>query len=987
MLPVAEAAQKPGFGLGEPQVVARWDSGIRPEQMAVTNDGFLWMIGAGALVRFDGQRFRRFDAAERHSQAAVSSLLVDHAGKLVVGTSAGTLLQLRVGNGIRFAERSIGLASAITALAEEQPGILWIGTAQGLWRKSETEMTAQAVVPNIDVTALAVDSVGNVWVGSSTSLMVLKDAASAPVVVLSGKVSALAVAGDGGLWAGVNRALFGHVPSAPVDQWSRQRNYVSIAMAAHKGGDLWVGREMAGLYRINSPDVAILPKDGLPDLSVAALSFDANRKLWGATSTGTLFLIEPRHVANRGVESGIGQGPGLALLQTGRGEVYETNTNGLWRVDPSASPSPAASVKVSISAPCVRGMTELADGTVLVASCTDGLWALHTDGSTKLLEPQRRWLHNVWKRSAGGAWVADARGSLFLYESGDDVPIPELQRCGEVKSGTCPHQILSLLEVEPDHLLLGTRGGGLYEVQHGAVVAHHPLATSDPSAAAILGLVRDRSSAVWIATAGEGLFRQSLGRQPVHVPQEATGLPQRLHGLVLDRHDRFWLSSEQGVYRVQRQALVDLLDDRRESAVSLHFGLDSGLETLRCARDFSPSMFITPDDVVLVPTVAGFSAFDASREDVANHRLQSFAEKLWVNSDEVALPFAGNAVPVRRGNGHVRVSVAVSGLASPRSLQASVRLAGLTAWQPLPPDGIAEFTGVSSSEATVESKLEMLGGGPIVVQRLLTLRLMSLYELGWFRAVFAAMIVFAAAAAYLLRERHIRLRYLAVLEERRRLAHDLHDALAVSFTGISYQLHTLGQSLGPESPAEVRRLLNDAQAMVKHSRQEARRSVWDIRSSALERRSLPEALRATASESNRVGTATVTVTVDPTYQSMSGLVATEVAEALLRIAQEALVNAMVHGRAKNVVVSLIGLEKRVQLEIKDDGLGAGQVEDGLHFGLVGMRERAETLGGTFSIRSSQNEGTTVTVVIPLEGRRPWVTRWFAAKKKRNENEE
>jgi signal transduction histidine kinase len=153
--------------------------------------------------------------------------------------------------------------------------------------------------------------------------------------------------------------------------------------------------------------------------------------------------------------------------------------------------------------------------------------------------------------------------------------------------------------------------------------------------------------------------------------------------------------------------------------------------------------------------------------------------------------------------------------------------------------------------------------------------------------------------------------------------------------------------------------------MARHSLTEARRSVMDLRASALEGQNLAAALES----GTRVWTAGSGVDVDVDITGTPGALPEEMEQHLLRIAQEAVTNVLKHAGASKISVKLHMEARKLYLQIQDNGHGFEQ--DGVfssrggHFGLIGMRERAERLGGELHLESHRGEGTEVEVKVPL----------------------
>lgn len=958
-------------GLGRRDLQGQWEENWgQIRDVAVGGTGVLWMATDRALVRFDGERFRRYTADDHEAFGAAqpTALLAGRDGGLWVGLSSGRLLRTSVAERFRFTDVLPARGAPISALAEDGHGGLWMGTPRGLRRVGPAGAPLPAPAFAHPVLRLVVDHEDRLWLGSRHGLwtydgQTLRSVRSEPVL-------SLAVGSDGAVWVGLQRALLKVLPGGGEDPpLAFVRGYVSQALAA-EGDAVWVGRHMAGLHRLGHDELVLGAKSGLPDLGISALTADGLGGVWGATSSGTLFVVRPQEVANLGDPEGLGRGPSFAVAETAAGDLWYTNLGGVHRLrgkqidhfDRESQASPSQ---------CPRGLAA-ADGTVYLATCDQGVLAWDGHRFTPLPGSPPK-MYNVWARQGGGVFASDPEGAVYALEEGRFAPALEgWTPCGQrVRARACSRQVISLLERKDGTVLMGTRGEGVLVVRAGKVERQLAAAEGMPSAPA-QALLEDPHGAVWIATAGAGLARL-LHQSVTPVSREATGLPAELYGLIEDRRGRFWMSSDQGVFRVARSDLEDLLAHKRSRVLPRHFGQREGMSSIRGARDFSHALLLTQDGEVVVPTVGGLSLFDARHRPPDTNLPRPILEQVWVDGTRVGLDDPGS-ISVRRGHGNVSFSIVVPGLGFPGGFKVAARFAGLTDWQQPGHDGVFQFPGVPTGRHALEVRVDRVSTGETTTDNLLSLRLLAMHQLGWFRGLMAGALALALMLGLWLRQRQASSRSRAILEERRRLAQDLHDALAVSFTGIGYQLDTLDQVLGADAPAPVRKLLSDARAMVGHSRQEARRSVWDIRSQALEQRSFAAALRAIADEASKVGKARVVIDVnDLTVEPPEA-----VSASLVRIAQEAIVNAMVHGKAENVFLTVRSQPQLVRLEVADDGQGLDedQVEAGMHFGLLGMRERAETQGGQFAIENRPEGGAHLSVTLPLRGRSARWRKWF-----------
>lgn len=203
---------------------------------------------------------------------------------------------------------------------------------------------------------------------------------------------------------------------------------------------------------------------------------------------------------------------------------------------------------------------------------------------------------------------------------------------------------------------------------------------------------------------------------------------------------------------------------------------------------------------------------------------------------------------------------------------------------------------------------------------------------------------------------------LGAVEERNRLAREIHDTLAQSLAGIALQLETADTLLDTQ-PQIARKAVQKALALSRTSLEEARRSVEDLRAAPLERRTLVEALGELV---QRYSDEThLQVRLDVVGADMP--LPVRYASALYRIAQEALANVARHAQAEHVTVRYVAAHDHVMLSIEDDGQGFDpDAIPAEHFGLVGMNERARLLGGTLRVCSQPGAGTTLEIEVPLE---------------------
>ena len=203
-------------------------------------------------------------------------------------------------------------------------------------------------------------------------------------------------------------------------------------------------------------------------------------------------------------------------------------------------------------------------------------------------------------------------------------------------------------------------------------------------------------------------------------------------------------------------------------------------------------------------------------------------------------------------------------------------------------------------------------------------------------------------------------RDIATLEERNRLAREIHDTLAQGFVGVIRQLE-VAKRMVDKNTEQANKHLDQAEKLARYSLNEARRSVMSLRQSLVERISLPDAIRDEATRFSEINDIPVNMNVSGQPVQLKA----EDEESLLRIFQEAVANIGRHSNASKVEVDLSYNDKSVNLSIHDNGVGfdTRKKKQG-SFGIIDMKERVSLLKGKFKIESKPGQGTTIFVNIP-----------------------
>jgi signal transduction histidine kinase len=206
--------------------------------------------------------------------------------------------------------------------------------------------------------------------------------------------------------------------------------------------------------------------------------------------------------------------------------------------------------------------------------------------------------------------------------------------------------------------------------------------------------------------------------------------------------------------------------------------------------------------------------------------------------------------------------------------------------------------------------------------------------------------------------------FTAILSERNRVAREIHDTLSQNLGAISVQLE-LARTHAAEISAPALNHIGSAHKLARVALADARESIWNMRSHVLERCDLGEALEGILQRMTEGTGVTPNMRIEGVRRRLPPVVENN----LLRIGQEAITNACKYAKPTRIEVKLAFEGRIVRLTVEDDGvgfeMGSQPRGDRRNFGLVGMKERAELLGGTAEIKSAPGQGTRVIVTVSV----------------------
>ena len=402
---------------------------------------------------------------------------------------------------------------------------------------------------------------------------------------------------------------------------------------------------------------------------------------------------------------------------------------------------------------------------------------------------------------------------------------------------------------------------------------------------------------------------------------------------------------------------------RIASIAPVAYGTADGMMTRECSGGGDPAGWRGSDGKLWFPTIKGVAMIDPGRMKTNAQAPPVVIEQIRINDQPIPL---SDRIELPPGTTRFDLYYTAPSFVAPEKVRFKYKLEGFDKdWIDSGTRRIAYYTNLRPGAYTFRVIASNNDGVWNETGAAFSLYLKPyFYQTYWFYAVCLLVLALLAWVLFRLRVRAMQAQFGAVLGERSRMAREIHDNLAQELTGISVQLEVVARTMPSEAEA-ARTYLDRARRQVRHGIAEARRYVWDLRSPTLESNDLPTALSETARRLTNETAIQAQVEVNGTFRPLPRLVE----DNLLRIGQEAVNNAVRHAHPQRILVNLVFDAGRVRLSVQDDGQGfdnqmASNGRAG-HFGLIGMRERAEQIGGTLSIHSIEGSGTEIVADVPV----------------------
>lgn len=932
-----------------------------------TRDGYIWVGTFGGLARFDGIKFKVFDAANTPGFNAnrILSLYEDSWGRLWIGTETGEVYLRTEGGFEEFTGGPVKKRRTVWGFTERPGGQMYISSDSGLERfdldeSGSVKLGSELIMTETSTFGLSKDRNGRVWVRVSGAMYMDAGDRLVPAgelgVELPVGVQASAFADDGRLFIGARNdaGVFQNGRFNEIDLGPRGLlpSYGLIA----EGNTLWY-QTVDELVQVRGEVAKRDDLKGIVQGGSRALMFDSEENLWLATHQDGLIKLTKRQIRTWGRPGFDGDPfPTYAIVEDRNGTVWVGGTR-LLKIE-AVDVGPAKQTEIPIGADVIHSLAVDADNTLWLGS-PFGLYRNAGNGVEKVAHIRDQSINALFFDRDGLLWVGASKG-LYTFRDGVKERIPE-------SSGLPDTSVFFLTQARDGRMLVGTRNGLAIGTNGNFVLYSTAEGLSGDS---VREIVEDVDGALWIGTYGGGISRLKNGE--FRSIKEENGIADNfVSRMILDDADNFWILGNHGISVVPRGDLNNVADGLTKFVPAAVYGVHDGMSSSEGNGGHQPAGFKMRNGSIWFPMIDGFVAIDPrSRSQFLPKVVVEDVRSRIDTGAAVALVPDSGVIDVTNRLRNVEIEFTGLSYTKPERMRFFYKLEGIdgdwvdagnrrTAFYPYLPAGKYKFTvralsgdgKWSEQDATVHLNVEphfwetwaffVLCGVGIIILGLAAVRIKSaqLERRNSLQRDFSKRLIDA----------HER--------ERQRIARELHDGLGQNLLLIkNWASLARDPNVGED---ELRVKLEQISSMAGGSLDETRAILNDLSPQHVQRFGLTASIQHMIEQVQ----SSTGIMFESELDDLSGAFSYDTEMSIYRIVQEALNNIVKHSGTTHAT---IGIERNggiVDVRIRDFGKGmtAGpEPGQSTSLGLDSIRQRVDLIGGTLEIESGEN-GTLLQI--------------------------
>src|SRR5882724_8698227 len=954
--------------------------------MAQTPDGYLWLGTEFGLVRFDGVQAVPWQPPNNQyaPHGAVYSLLVARDGTLWIGTKG--LASWKDGKLTQYPELADRF---IFKLLEDQEGTVWaggVGIPTGRLcaiHKSRIDCYGDDGGFGRGVFGLYEDIKGNLWAGVQEGLWRWKPGPP-KFYSLPGEPNGIQALGedtDGAFLVGWKHGIYRFI-EGKTERYSLPgipHQFEAKKIIRDRNAGLWIATWNHGLIHVHQGRTDVFTAiEGLSGDDVHALLEDREGTIWIST-LGGLDRFRDFAVATLTVKQGLSGALVGSVLADRNGGVWFSTFHGLNQWDHGEIRIPgtgSAKRDGMLNGFVPESFFQDQRGRILVSTSRE-LGYLENGRFTSIKSVPGGNMLSIAQDTADNLWVINENAGLFRISPQNGVlQIPW------ANLGHKDHASVLAADRRRGGLWIGFFLGGIVYLSDGQIRASYT-AADGLGAGRVSDFRFDDDGTLWVSSEG-GLSRLKNNRLATLTSKN--GLPCDAVHWAMEEDDRsLWLYTACGLVRIARSDIDDwatAVDKSQDTTLPVRatvFDSSDGVRSLPYPSHWHPQVAKTPDGKLWFLPWDGVSVIDPhhipfNRVPPPVHIEQVIADRktYWQNLSGDASSSHPRLPPLVRD---LTVDYTALSLVVPQKVRFRYKLEGWDRdWQDAGTRRQAFYTNLSPHKYRFRVMACNNSGVWNETGAFLDFSIAPAYwQTSWFRAACVAAFKVLLWMLYRMRLRQLAREFNAGLEarvnERTRIARELHDSLLQGFQGLMFRLQAVRDMLPGRAPAEAIKALDIALERGDKAIAEGRDTVSDLRQPVMGDSDIAQALTALgeelAAQSDNGAAPCVRVLVEGKQRELNPILRDEI----YRIAREALRNAFRHARAQKIEAEITYSDSEFLLHVRDNGGGidpafANQGSRAGHWGLPGMRERAKSFGGKLEVWSEHGAGTEIELSVP-----------------------
>jgi len=945
-----------------------------------TSDGYIWLATFGGLARFDGHSFTTFNRSNTKGMNfdRVVILFEDSRENIWVGTEQG-IVKFKDGDAVSYVIDVNSSSVNPGSFNEDESGRIWVSLNGNPYFFNGNRFELKTPIePDKDHINKLVNDTTGIWLFLDRALVKSSGDSLYEVLDLSEDIETsiidvieypdnsgnyfIGTSGDGVIRFDGRRISFLNEDERASSNDIRNfyiDNENTLWLNSYEGTSRWDGSRFVSFPEIESAENI--------DIQISTMLEDNEGNYWMGSGANGLFRLTSSNISMIDYEDGLVNQNMLSLssLNDG-GYVFATNCGGVYTY--RNNEVEAALINKHLPNLCIWSVFQ--DSKERIWFSSNGLYmteSMEKEG-INFTEDEGFDGENVFaikEDSEGNIWIGSSNGVYRYNESGfkkystiQGANVPEAREFFEDDEGTVwVGTVSGVFKIKDEHVqrLELSVNGGITEINNQPYVR---------------AIYKDEDGFIWIGTYGDGLF--SIRNNEVKNITVNDGLfDDVISHLVEDEQGNFWMGSNRGISRVLREELNRFLDGEIEELNVYSYGVKDGMNSAETNGGFQPNVIVDDEVNIYIPTVAGVAV--VATRSVSKNEIPPpvYVTNLRTPEGRVLLE---ETVSLPYDTPFLEIDFTAVSFTDPEKVHFRYKLENLNEdwievgnrrealYSKIPP-GNYTFRVIASNNDGVWNEVGDSFNLTIVPPFWMTT---------WFYSLMVIAFISTGAGVYYYRVQQLKREYekqrrfsRQLIEsqenERKRIASELHDGLGQQILVIKNRAELIkNNSLSPE---KIDLHLSDISATAQHSITDIRNIAHALRPVVLEKFGLTKSISNLCEHLERTSSLDWSYFID----DIDGTIPSEKEINLYRIVQEAVNNIEKHASASEASVFVQRKEQMIELKIWDDGKGfdVGLIKKSRGLGLLGMKERVDSLNGELSVDSNATKGTKFLIKIPI----------------------